>query len=284
MDLENMGSHSFVEDNENQIIENDTELKDFSEIQNKTEKETPKEKNGETEIEQNLYQKVLEKLNIKEEIQEKSLQPQKNNLKFDEKSRMEKLMAQDFERIEKLIQSGVINFNQGQDLKTQVLKKAFDNLVQTQKIKQNISSESSNNNKASNFTVIEATNKNEIFEEFNKNNPNFFDSQGRQEVLNYLKSDEIFLNSKELTKISDIIHAVEKSAVEKYIQKLSHEKILKNSNENAKQKLTTNAQKSTFNGDFSKSFTREQIGKMSSTEFLKYENIIMEQLKKGLIH
>ena len=91
------------------------------------------------------------------------------------------------------------------------------------------------------------------------------------------------LGKDELSKISDIIRTVEKAAIDRYLQKVSHEKTLRDSNETAKQRLTANAQKSGFNGNFLRTFTREQIGKMSSAEFVKYESAIMEQLKKGLI-
>jgi len=65
---------------------------------------------------------------------------------------------------------------------------------------------------------------------------------------------------------------------------VSHEKTLISSNEAAKQKLTANAQKTGFSDkNLSRTFTREQIGKMSSAEFAKYESSIMEQLKKGQI-
>jgi hypothetical protein len=48
--------------------------------------------------------------------------------------------------------------------------------------------------------------------------------------------------------------------------------------------LTANAQNKGFQDkNFSRTFTREQIGKMSGAEFAKYEPLIMEHLKKGLI-
>lgn len=241
---------------------------------------------------QELYYEILEKLDIaprqrEEDIQEKSLQEllkkeeQLNKIKNLETSRVknqiEKALSQDFDKIQKLAKAGLINSEQGQNLKKQVLKKAFDKLVQTEKAKRALSD--IQNKKTESVPV----DKNLIFEEFSKNNPDFFNSQGRQEVLNYLKSGDVILGKDDLNKISVIIRTVEKAAIDRYLQKAAHEKTLRNSNENAKQRLTANAQKSRFNGNISRSFTREQIGKMSGTEFAKYEAAIMEALKKGQI-
>lgn len=239
-----------------------------------------------SEIDQDLYKEILEKLDIakKEDTQEKSLQPKPMQEKsYQEKSldkiQVEKTISQDFDKIQKLVNSGLINSAQGQDLKKQVLKKAFDKLVQTEKIKRNFPMA-----KAEQQMMIPQANKNKVFEEFNKSNPDFFKSDGRKEVLNYLESDEITLGKDELSKISNIIRSVEKAAIDRYLKKMSHEKTLRDSNEIAKQRLTANAQKSAYcDKNLSRTFTREQIGKMSSAEFTKYEPFIMEQLKKGLI-
>lgn len=237
-----------------------------------------------------LHNEVLEKLGIikKEQnqyIQEKSMQEntkQEDDLnkpseleKSKAKIQIEKAISQDFDKIQKMVKSGLINSVQGQNLKRKVLKNAFDKLVQTEKVKRA-------SQPASSSTQVQ--NKNEVFEAFSRDNPDFFNSDGRKEVLNYLKSDNISLGQNELSKISEMIRIVEKTAIDRYLQKVSHEKTLRNSNELAKQKLTANAQRSNFNDkNLSRTFTREQIGKMNSAEFTKYEPIIMEQLKKGLI-
>ena len=122
-----------------------------------------------------------------------------------------------------------------------------------------------------------------VFEEFGKSNPDFFTSDGRKEVLNYLKSDNVALGADELNEISGIIRTVEKAAIDRYLQNAAHEKTLRESNESAKQRLTANAQKLSLSGNLSRTFTREQIGKMSGAEFAKYESAIMEALGKGLI-
>lgn len=266
---------------------------EFDSVDNfKQETETPRAQKSEIEenTDQNLYDEILEKLDIKkkekteennQEIQEKLnkenyLNKIKNLEVSQTKDHLEKVLSQDFIKIQKLVKEGLINSAQGQNLKKQVLKKAFDKLVQTEKIKRTLSTSIKQD-------IPIFNNENNGFEEFSKNNPDFFTSDGRKEVLNYLKSGNANLGKDELNNISMIIRTVEKAAIDRYLQKVAHEKTLKNSNESAKQRLTANAQKSSFSGNLSKTFTREQIGKMSGAEFAKYESAIMEQLKKGHI-
>lgn len=248
-------------------------------------------------IDDDLYDEILEKLDIKpktkkQDVQEKSMQEKSNQEtyfnklneldKLQTKIQVEKTISQDFLKIQTLVKSGLISSVQGQNLKKQVLKKAFDMLVQTEKIKRNLPAAQKEGLQVSN-NVNTSINKKEIFDEFNKNNPDFFTSSGRKEVLDYLKLNDVIIGRDELNKISDIIRTVEKGAIDRYLQKAAHEKTLRDSNEAAKQRLTANAQKSSLSGNLSKIFTREQIGKMNSAEFIKYESAIMEQLKKGLI-
>lgn len=251
-------------------------------------------KESQENINEELYKEVLEKLDITpkeqgQDIQEKSMQDKKkteiflNQIKNLEQAQMkqqiETAISKDFEKIQKLMKSGLINSAQGQNLQKQVLKKAFDKLVQTEKIKQNLLA-ALNQNQSKNQVF---TDKNNDFEDFSGHNTEFFNSGGRQEVLNYLKSSNAKMGKDELNKISEIIEIVEKAAIEGYLKKVNHEKNLKESNETAKRKLTANAQRIGYSGNLSKTFTREQIGKMNSAEFTKYEPLIMEQLKKGLI-
>lgn len=241
---------------------------------------------------QGFYDEILDKLDIvkKQNPQDNQDKTKQENLKLDsfinkvkdlEKNKsqnlLEKSLKQDFDKIQKLVKNGLINSKQGQNLKKEVLKKAFDKLVQTEKIKRN----QANKNQINYKNTAMDTNKN--IEEFSQNNPNFFDSQGRKEVLNYLKSGNVSLGKDDINKISDIVRIIEKSAIDRFIQKAAHEKNLRTSNESAKQKLRANAQKTGFSGHFSRTFTREQIGNMSSEEFAKYEPAIMEALKRGLI-
>lgn len=234
------------------------------------------EKKGNNE--QDVYKEVLEKLNLKplekaEEgaVQEMSMQESKVQ-KGQNRVQMENMIAEDFQKIENLLKLGVINPLQGQNLKNHVMKKAFDKTLQNGMSNQNPSPAS----------IIQ--NKNEVFNDFNKSNPDFFNSDGRKEVLDYLKSDEVIIGKDDLSKISTMVENIEKRAIERYLKKEAYDKNLKESNDAAKQKLTANAQNSNFRDkNFSRTFTREQIGKMSGAEFAKYESLIMEQLKKGLI-
>lgn len=252
---------------------------------------------------QELYDEILEKLDINkkdnnQEIQEKfhnekfindnakeneSLNVIKNLERVQAEKEVEKAISQDFIKIQKLMKEGLISSVQGQNLKKQVLKKAFDKLVQTEKAKRSLLTKDSATRKNIEQSNSVSLNKSDVFDEFSKSNPNFFDSNGRNEVLNYLKSGNVNLGREELNNISNIIRAVEKAAIDRYLQKVAHEKTLRNSNETAKQRLTANAQKSVYSGNLSRTFTREQIGQMSSAEFAKYESAIMEQLKKGHI-
>ena len=131
--------------------------------------------------------------------------------------------------------------------------------------------------------TTQISDKNTVFEEFAKKNPNFFNIGRRSEILNYLKSDNISVDKDELSKISKIVEAVEASAIERYLQKVAHEQNLEKANLQAKQKLQANAQNTKSECKNFSPFTREQIGKMTSAEYLKNEPLIMEQLKKGLI-
>lgn len=283
MSSEEIKSSPQADARDTQSEDTQSEDKDFSQTEVKQEgkpKETSdvkqESKNQETK---DLNEQILEKLDIKQkpnnqEPQEKPKTLEQNPIE----AKIKQGIQQDFDKIQKLIQSGLINSVQGQNLKKQVLKKAFDKLVQTEKIKRDLDAlMPQNQNKAAKPA------KNQIFDEFAKNNPNFFNSSGRAEVLNYLKSSDVNLGQGELSRISELVRNIEKSAIERYLQEISHEKNLQESNEAAKQKLTANAQQSSGSKTLSRTFTREQIGKMSPAEFSKYEKAIMNQLKKGQI-
>lgn len=245
-----------------------------------------------SELDQELHKEILEKLDIikKEQVQDIQENLKQEKFKNTENSQSKNQiendvkigLSQDFAKIQKLVKTGLINSEQGQNLKKQVLKTAFDKLVQAEKIKRALSPASEASHQVN--MPVEGQNKNEVFEEFSQKNPDFFTSNGRKEVLNYLKSGDALVGRDELSKISDIIRTVEKAAIDRYLQKVTHEKTLRSSNEVAKRRLTANAQKTGFSDkNLSRSFTRGQIGKMSSAEFAKYEPFIMDQLKKGLI-
>lgn len=237
---------------------------------------------------QNVLKQVLEKLaqnpNVQpsaQDIQGQSTQAAVENSQLTQssdnsqtKTVVENIIKQDFLKIESLMKLGAINSLQGQNLKKQVLQKAFDVIVQNEKAKQNLPPA---NNAA-------PQSKDEAFSEFDRENPNFFSTDGRKEVLDYLKSENVSVGKDDIKKISQMVESIEQNAISRYLKQSTYEKNLVDSNELAKQRLTANAQNSSFQDkNLSRSFTREQIGNMSSAEFTKYEPMIMEQLKKGLI-
>lgn len=233
-----------------------------------------------------LDDEILEKLDIKlkrqnQDIQDNFVQDTSLNKrnaidKTQVKKILENVLPQDFTKIQNFVNSGVISPEQGQNLKKQIIKKTFDTLLQNQVLK-----------KTSPDKIKQGENLNyaakSIINESGKINPNFFAGNGRKEVLNYLKLGNIKLGDSDLEKISNIIRGVEYSAIERYLQKAAHDKNLRNANESAKQRLTANAQMPNFSNNMTRTFTREQIGKMSPQQFMKYEPIIMAQLKKGMI-
>lgn len=188
-----------------------------------------------------------------------------------EKTAQKSLISEEFKKnlnnLQIVLNSGLINPLQGQNLLNHIIQEALKMNVQ---------------NTREDFTT-QIRDKNTVFEEFAKENPKFFDISGRSEILNYLKSDNISVDKDELSKISKIVEAVEASAIERYLQKVAHEQNLEKANLQAKQKLQANAQNTKSESKNFSPFTREQIGKMTSAEYLKNEPLIMDQLKKGLI-
>lgn len=234
--------------------------------------------------EQNVYKQVLEKLAVQnntQDIQEIPVQAEQgiagltqNPAQAQTKALIENAIKQDFLKIETFVKSGLIDSLQEKNLKTMVLKKAFDSIVQNEK----------NNRNLSPAPTAEPQNKDEVFREFEQEKPDFFNTDSRKEVLDYLKSENVSIGKDDINKISQMVENIEQNAIDRYLKQTTYEKNLQDSNELAKQRLTANAQKSGFQDtNLSRIFTREQIGKMNSTEFAKYEPIIMDQLKKGLI-
>ena len=166
--------------------------------------------------------------------------------------------------IQHLVQSGLLNPQQGQYYMSQLAQKTLNRLTQDEETQP-------------------APSVNTAFDDFILERPDFFKPDGRSDVLNYLKDSNVDMDKDEIRMISDMVEKIEKCAIERYIQQQSHEQALNNENEAAKRKLTANAQNSSFSANKNRAFTREQIGKMSSAEFTKYEPLIMEQLKKGQI-
>ncbi len=237
-------------------VSNNEDLKN-DEIQNTRNQEEKEELNNE----------ILKQMDIIPPIQTTEKLTKSSN---EITNKLEQRMVSDVEKIHKLQQLGFIDSAQEQNLKKLILKEAFDKLVEQEKIKVNSAQK-----------IKEE--KDLIFSNFRNQNPNFFASSGRKKLLNYLQEDGISLRSEDLNKISEIVRILEKTAIEDYLKKAVHEKNLNLSNENAKKKLSANAQNSSSSINLSQTFSREQIGRMTCSEFAKNEKSIMEQLRKGLI-
>lgn len=173
-------------------------------------------------------------------------------------------LAEDAVKIQNLVQSGLLNPQQGQYYMSQLAKKSMERLAQD--------------------SYIPQANPLAAFEEFEKEKPDFFRTEGRADVLNYLKNSNVLVDKDEIGIISQMVEKLEQCAIDRYVKQQAHEKALNDENEAAKRKLTANAQNASFSGNKNKAFTREQIGRMSGAEFTKYEPLIMDQLRKGLIH
>lgn len=172
--------------------------------------------------------------------------------------------AKEAQSIQNLVQSGLLNPQQGQYYMSQLAQRTLDRLTQDEDTKQ-------------------TPYVNTAFDDFISERPDFFKPEGRSDVLNYLKNSNVDMDKDEIGIISDMVEKIEKCAIERFIQQQTHEQALNDENEAAKRKLTANAQNSSFTANKNRAFTREQIGRMSSAEFTKFEPMIMEQLKKGQI-
>lgn len=193
-----------------------------------------------------------------------------NNQLSEKQTEIEKLINDDLNVIRTLMGIGVITHEQGQILMKQVINNAY-------------SSTTKQHAQQTEPQVSDVTKeRNSSLEEFMANSPNFFNQTGREDVLSYLKNSNVNFDKDELLQISKLIESVENGAVDRYLKKVEYGKTLNDENSIAKQRLTANAQGSNAI-DNNRVFTRAQIGKMSGDEFAKYEAMIMNQLKKGLI-
>lgn len=182
---------------------------------------------------------------------------------------IKEMALKDIQVIENLVQTGAMTQEQGQNLMNYVTKKAFEKYTLSQQ-----------NSQApvdtANQVPVKSANMGNVI-------PEFFNRDGRVDVFDYLQNSNAAFDEGELSKISALVEKIENSAIERYVKEKNHEKTLNSENEAAKQKLRAYAQNSAYDGNNNLVFTREQIGKMSGAEFAKYERMIMDQLRKGLI-
>lgn len=206
-----------------------------------------------TEKQENIQTQFEERLGVNQE-------------KSSQKSPISEEFKKNLKNLQIVLTSGLINPQQGQNLLNHIIQEALN--MNVQNMREDLTTQISDKESSNGFTSSEAK---------------FFDIAGRNEVINYLKSGNVSVDKDELSRIAQLVETIENSAVERYIQKVAHEQNLEKSNLQAKQKLQANAQNTKSECKNLAPFTREQIGKMTSAEFLKNEALIMSQLKKGLI-
>lgn len=206
-----------------------------------------------TEKQENIQTQFEERLGVNQE-------------KSSQKSPISEEFKKNLNNLQIVLNSGLINPQQGQNLLNHIIQEALN--MNVQNMREDLTTQISDKESSNGFTSSEAK---------------FFDIAGRNEVINYLKSGNVSVDKDELSRIAKLVETIENSAVERYIQKVAHEQNLEKSNLQAKQKLQANAQNTKSECKNLAPFTREQIGKMTSAEFLKNEARIMNQLKKGLI-
>lgn len=118
---------------------------------------------------------------------------------------------------------------------------------------------------------------------------NFGDSdflKARECLLDYLKNLDVELSYEDLAKIESVVLELEKLAVQKNQEDNGQNALdmLNKSNEIAKERLMTGAMGSKGIKTLpQKTFTRDEIAKMSTAEFIKNEPAINYQLQNGLL-
>ncbi len=184
-------------------------------------------------------------------------------------------LASDVQKLQQLIQQGVLNQAQGQFFITQLARRVNEINMYKNALAQTLPPLTS---PAAQTPVVPQPSPMDLF---NSENPGFFENGSRVDVLNYIK--DLDMDKDEISKIAKIVESLEKSAIQDYLRKSAHEKSLNDENCAAKSKLTAYAQNAYNGSNINRIFTREDIGKMSGEEFTKNEKLIMEQVKHGLI-
>ena len=183
----------------------------------------------------------------------------------DKVQEVEKLVSKDLSAIRVLTSLGLISREQGQNLMKQVISNAYG--------------DTNNEQHDSKEKVIPPTEQDAMAELIQSG---FFNKSGREDLLSYLKNSKVTFDKDELSKISQLVEILENEAINRYQKQLEYGKALNDENQIAKQRLTANAQNPNV-ADNIRTFTRDEIGKMSTSDFARFEAQIMDQLRKGLI-
>ncbi len=194
---------------------------------------------------------------------------------------MEQAIGAEVSNVKNLVQQGIITQQQGHNLLAQLVGKAQQ--LNMYKNSLALNSNPTGNSLQPSLPVNPQSMPPAMtpIEMFNQERPGFFDTDGRGDVLNYIKGFD--MDKDEILRISQLVEGLENSAVDKYLKKSAYEKSLNDENAMAKSKLTAYAQNAPSDQNFNRIFTREDIGRMSGEEFTKNEKMIMDQLKNGLI-
>lgn len=212
---------------------------------------------------------VKEVLKSIESKSQPSNQPSTNRKPSSDEA-MKLTVQNDFRKIDELVSLGKLNALQGTSLKSHVLQKAFGSVYDTKGVPPQSQQPQPING--------------DTFTEFEKSNPDFFNSDARNLVKSFITNGFDTVLPDELTKIAELIEALEQSAITQYEQSKAREQSLQQTNELAKKRLASTALTgSKPSGESTRVFTREEIGRMTTDEFRKHESAIMQQLKSGAI-
>lgn len=250
----------------------------MSDIQNNEAENSIKENEAVTNniLSDDDKEKTLLKCNSKDECLNRNEDKTFNQI-AEKIQEIERQAKEDVSKVEMLLKSGILNPRQGESLIQQIIKKGYNELQQ-------VDLKSNDNVDVQNEIQEEKQfDKKQAIIEFEKEKPDFFNQEGRLDVFNYIKSGILEFDKQELEHISKLVEKIEQSAIERYIKQAEYEAKLKQTNDEAKSRLSANAQNAKCTSNKQIAFTREQIGKMSSSEFNKNEKLIMEQLRQGLI-
>lgn len=205
------------------------------------------------------------------DISSQAVTPQANPLEYNDIFySLEQQIGADVGHVMNLVQQGILTQQQGQYLLAQL----SDKVKQISTYKNSLQPSEKDN------TAEEEVHLSPM-ELFNREKPDFFSQNGREDVLNYIKG--LDMDKDEILRIAQLVEGLEASAVDNYLKKAAYEKSLNDENSLAKSRLTSYAQTAAPNNKTDRIFTRKQIGAMSGNEFAENEAAIMDQLRHGLI-
>lgn len=172
-------------------------------------------------------------------------------------------------QITQLVLQGKLSQQQAAVLKNNVIQTAFGSAVSAPKAEQNPNG---------------TTSCEDSFIQFEQSNPDFFATNARQAVKDYITKEFDALSTDELGKIAELVKQLETEAVDTNEQAKARDTSLTETNAQAKKRLASNAlSASKAKSGSGRVFSRDEIGKMSTDDFRKNEAAIMDQLRKGQI-